>query len=138
MTVVSALGNGPTQPVAMSRRAVNTAGASAFAVPDSEPAAPPESVAPVALPVLLALQEAETEAVRDRAARRHAEAILKTLGALQRALLGGTGGAHAMAGLVDQLQGAPAPADPRPATVQKLVLQRAAIEAARLRLLGDT
>lgn len=116
------------------RRPAGPRGEHRFAVADgAEPQAHAASgAAPVSLHSLLALQEAEAEAVQDRAARRHAGFMLEELSALQRALLGGAdGGAVAADRLAVLARRSPAAADPRLAAVVQAIAVRAAVEAAR-------
>ena len=116
------------------------AGAGGFRVADA-PAGSGASTAaaPVGLSGLLAMQEAEAGFVQDREARRHGQAVMAELAALQRELLGG-GGAS-----LDRLAAlgrhSPQAADPRLAAVLRAVQMRAQIELARRGLLrhpGDT
>ena len=105
------------------------AGLPAFRLPDTV-AASPASASPVSVVSLLALQEAGQGAVRDREARRHSQGMLDALSALQRALLGEETGESR--GTRDRRgRGAPAPADPALAAIQRMVLQRTAVELAR-------
>ena len=111
------------------RRATEPSG---FALPG--PAAPGVHAAgAVTMPSLLALQEADGEAVRDREAREHGEALLHVLAALQRALLGG-GDPAVMERLAALVRRAPVPADPHLLAVQRALLVRAAVELARSRV----
>jgi len=95
---------------------------------------------------LLGVQEAATESVRDRAARRHGHATLKLLDALHRAMLGGnpdgtgpdgmgpdgTGpGGEDLARLAALQQGQPPADDPRLADALKAIATRVAVELAR-------
>ncbi len=83
-----------------------------------------------ALDAMLALQEAEAESVRDRAARRHGKALLEALAALQHALLGGEEG-PALQRLAALLAAMPEAADPRLGAVLRAVALRAQVELAR-------
>lgn len=121
----------PTTAQARSRR---TGGFTGFLVPengDAVPTGPIAASASVGLHGLLALQEAEAGTVQDRAARRHAESLLDTLGLLQRGLLGGGTVTVALDRLATMAQAGPAACDPRLAAVVRAVTLRAAIEAAR-------
>ncbi len=108
---------------------------SGFAVPTDQPAATrgPVSAGAVLHSSMLALQEAETETVRDREARRHGQAMLRGLAALQRALLRHGGAPEAtlteLAALADAVPEATSP--PLAALVRSITL-RARIELARL------
>lgn len=88
--------------------------------------------APGSLLGLLALQEDETGAERDRAARRHGDALLRELAALQRGLLGDEAevmtALSRLAVLTEQAQEA---ADPGLAAIVRAVALRARIEVAR-------
>ena len=124
MTIVTGLGA-----VGTIRAAPRRVGLAGFMVP-SEAAEGVVTAQAVSMPSLLALQEAGQEAVRDREARRHGEAMLDALGELQRALLGGAP-AEGIAALAGLLRRAPVPADPRLAAIQRALLVRAAVEVAR-------
>jgi len=87
----------------------------------------------VTLPSLLAMQEAGQDAVRDREAREHGEAVLHGLAALQRAVLDG-GNPATLTRLAALVRRAPAPADPRLLAVQRALLVRVAVELARTRV----
>jgi hypothetical protein len=86
-----------------------------------------------ALDAMLALQEAEVEAARDRNARRHGKALLEALAELQRALLGGGGGEEGPAlQRLAALAAAPADAaNPALAGVLRALSLRAQVELAR-------
>ncbi len=132
MSVVAALG----QTASAALRSRGKAGPGGFRVLDEADAPASAAVsapAPVSLHGLLALQEAEGDAVQDRAARRHAGAMLDDLSSVQRALLGGDPDATAAAlgRLADAARRGPAAADPRLGAVVRAIAIRAAIEAAR-------
>jgi hypothetical protein len=95
--------------------------------------APAGATAPGALLGLLAVQEAEGDAVRDRDARKRGRQMLDELARLQRALLSGRldpSSLHALAALA----GDPADAaDPAISAVVRAVAVRARVELARLR-----
>lgn len=121
-------------PATAQARGRRVGGFTGFLVPDSGDAVPSGSIAPsaaVGLQGLLGLQEAESGAVQDRAARRHAESLLDALGLLQRGLLGGGTASVALDRLATMAQAGPAACDPRLAAVLHAVTLRAAIEAAR-------
>lgn len=132
MSIVSALG----QPASAALRSRRAAGPGGFRLLDE---AEPQASAAVAAPVpmglhsLLAMQEAEADATQDRAARRHAGAMLDDLSSMQRALLGGDpdGTSAALARLADMARRGPAAADPRLGAVVRAIAMRAEIEAAR-------
>lgn len=103
---------------------------SSFSVAAQARTEAPAGVLAISMPSLLALQEEDAEAVADREARRHGQAMLSALAALQRGLLGGAdGGALEQAAAL--ARAAPAAADPRLAAVQRAILVRVAVEAAR-------
>ena len=87
--------------------------------------------APVALDSLLALQQVDEPTERDRAARRHGQALLGALGWLQRALLD-DGDQAAVLGRIRRLaEVIPAAADAGLAAAVDMVVLRARIELAR-------
>lgn len=110
-------------------------GGSGFCVAEPPfPAArtPAGAVAPAALLGLLAVQEAEGAAARDRDARRRGKQMLDELARLQRALLTGRAdrdGLRALAALAAESGDA---ADPALATLVRAVAVRARVELARL------
>ena len=127
---------GPLAPAAARPRRLT--GLGQFHVPDDAelPAASTgaaAAAAPAGLHTLLALQEADADAVQDRAAQRHAGSMLNEMAALQRALLRGdrAGLQTVTARLADVGRHIPAAADPRLAAVVRAIAMRAAIEAAR-------
>lgn len=130
MSFVAALG----QPASAALRSRRAAGPGGFRLLDeADPPAPAAAAAPVpvGLHSLLAMQESEADAVQDRAAWRHAGAMLDDLSTMQRALLGGDPGraSAALARLADAT--GRATADPRLGAVVRAIAVRAAIEAAR-------
>lgn len=132
MSIVSPLG----QPASAALRPRGKAGPGGFRLlneADAPASAAVGGPAPVGLHGLLALQEAEADAVQDRAARRHAGAMLDDLSSMQRALLGGDpdGTAAALSRLADAARRGPAAADPRLGAVVQAIAMRAAVEAAR-------
>jgi hypothetical protein len=86
------------------------------------------------LAALIALQEAEAAALRDREARRRGQALLAELAAVQRALLTSVTGQpdraslHRLAALADQV---PEAADPALAALVGAIAVRARVELAR-------
>lgn len=121
-------------------------GGSGFDVPEGEDMPPAAPAAPAsALPGLLAMQEAAVAETGDRAAQRHAEAVVQELGSLQLALLRGQPGAAASR-LASLARAAPHAFDPGLAALLRAVRLRAEVEAARaavvrtptLRRQGDT
>ena len=132
MSIVSPLG----QPAPAALRPRGKAGPGGFRPLDGTDAPASAAVggpAPVGLHGLLALQEAEADAVQDREARRHARAMLDDLSSMQRALLGGDpdGTTAALSRLADAARRGPAAADPRLRAVVQAIAMRAAVEAAR-------
>lgn len=133
MSIVSPLG----QPASAALRPRGKAGPGGFRLLDGADAHAPTAAAAAAAPVglhgLLALQEAEADAVQDREARRHAGSMLDDLSSMQRALLGGDpeGTTAALSRLSDAARRGPAAADPRLGAVVQAIAMRAAVEAAR-------
>jgi len=83
---------------------------------------------------MLALQEAGAEPARDRAARRHGQAMLQLLAALQRAMLQGEGGDEAeLARLASLSAEVPVASDPALRQVVAAIALRASVELARRR-----
>lgn len=132
MSVVAALGQ-PALAALRSRRAAGPGGFRLLDEADAQAPAAAAGPAPVGLHGLLALQEAEADAVQDRAARRHAGAMLDDLSSMQRALLGGDPDATsaALGRLADAARRGPAAADPRLSAVVRAIAMRAEIESAR-------
>ncbi len=132
MSIVAALGQ-PASAALRPRRAAGPGGFRLLDEADTLAPAPVSEPAPVGLHGLLALQEAEADAVQDRAARRHAGAMLDDLSSMQRALLGGDpdGTRAALSRLADAARRGPAAADPRLGAVVRAIAVRAEIEAAR-------
>ena len=123
---------GPTATARTARRA----GPGGFAVPPGEAsatggAARMEEASAVTLGGMLALQEEESPVVRDRRARRHAQAILEELARLQRGLLGGATDAGSLARLAALAELVPDAADPTLGALVQSVAIRARIELAR-------
>lgn len=80
---------------------------------------------------LLALQEGETDAARDRAARAHGDALLKELSALQAGLLAGADDPAALRRLASLADAAPQAADPGLRGLLRAASLRARVELAR-------
>lgn len=132
MSIIAALAP-PTPTAARARR---LAGPGQFCVDDDAAPNAPATVfapAPVSLHSLLALQEAEADDVKDRAARRHAGSMLAELALVQRALLqaDAAGMAVSLSRLDGLTRGGVLAHDPRLAAVVHAIAVRAAIEAAR-------
>ncbi len=114
------------------RRLASGGGFSVAAADGAASAAPAAAVAPLSLDALLALQQMPAEAVRDREAKRHGEAMLRLLGALQHTALGGGGDdAALLAELGGLAEGVPEAEDPRLRSAVAAVALRARIELAR-------
>lgn len=125
-----------TQPVPIAARARRLAGPGRFCIEDdAEPlaAATTSAMAPVGMTSLLTMQEAEADAVQDRAARRHAGSMLAELSAVQRALLqdDAAGMDTALTHLSSLARSSDVAHDPRLAAVVQAIAMRAAVEAAR-------
>ena len=117
--------------VADAGRPAARTGGTVFSLPARSAPGRPAPVNGAGLSGLLALQEADADAVRDREARRHGQDLLSELAALQRELLDGPPGAarlQALAGLADAV---PEAADPRLRDVVASIALRARIELAR-------
>lgn len=112
-------------------RSVPRQGAAGFAVPDeTEAASETAAAAPVSGLSLLSLQEVESDADRNRRARRHGEDMLDALRRLQRALLGETIEAEVI-GRLDRLSlSVPLAADPALRALVDQVALRARVELA--------
>lgn len=80
---------------------------------------------------MLALQEAGAEAVRDRQARRHGQALLGTLARLQHDLLQEGGDDSALHQVAALLEAMPPAANPALASALAGVALRARVELAR-------
>ena len=133
MTVIDRVG--PTAPGRPAARA-GTGAATVFRPPaepgpDAACAAEVAMPAPVGLDALLALQQVDEPTERDRAARRHGQALLGALGRLQRLLLEDGDQAAALGQIRALADATPAAADPELAAAVDLVVLRARIELAR-------
>jgi len=125
-------GIGPTTPTGRGpARAV--AGGAGFRLPpertEALPAAP--AAAEVTLGGILALQEAESLALRDREARRRGQEMLAALTRLQRALLEGHRDLPGLRRLAALAEDIPPAADPDLAQALAAVALRARVELAR-------
>jgi hypothetical protein len=133
MTVIDRVG--PLPPSRPSAR-IGSSGAANFPAPaeagaDAGRAAEVASPAPVALESLLALQQVDNAPERDRAARRHGQALLLALGGLQRLLLEGGDEVAALAQIRSLADAMPTADDPGLADAIDHVVLRARIELAR-------
>ena len=119
--------------VGIARPAQNRArGNAGFQVPEGGAGlAPAGGVGPVCTPSMLALQEEEEGQVADRDARRHGQAMLAALAALQRLALGDGSADGALEQLASLVRATPDAADPRLAAVQRAIQVRVAVELAR-------
>jgi hypothetical protein len=121
---------------AVRRGRLRSAGGSGFAVPGRSDGASDAAGVGAATPAsllgaMLAVQEAEADRARNRAARRHGEAMLAELRALQLELLEGAMGQAALTRLADLADRVPAAADPGLAATVQWVALRARVELAR-------
>lgn len=98
------------------------------------PAAPAAAAAPVALLGLLSVQEAEGDAMRDRAARKRGKELLDELARLQRTLLGGRLDPDALRRLAAVAAEPADAADPVLAATLRAIVVRARVELARYSL----
>jgi hypothetical protein len=97
--------------------------------------APLPDIAPVSLGAMLAAEALDRGPARDRAARRHGQAVLAGLTTLQRALLEDAGqdaaaSLHRLAALITDM---PQADDPQLAALLDTIALRARVELARLR-----
>ena len=105
-----------------------------FALPPAGPeagAGASAEIYPAAMAGLLALQEGVSGYRSDPAARRAGQALLGTLGALQRALLEGGDGGAALAGMRVLLDEMPPAEDPVLVAVLAPIILRCRVELAR-------
>lgn len=124
-------GVGGPAPVVGGGRAAR-GGGGAFRVPDRAQGAEASAVAPamaVGLSAMLALQEMPDPTVGDREARRHGQALLDELSALQRSML--AGGAPDPGRLARLAAAVPSATDPRLRETVAAIALRARIELAR-------
>jgi hypothetical protein len=131
MVIVSEAGRVAPAPPTPAR-----AGSTGFSVETPAPrasAAPPASGV-LALEGMLALQETGAEIVRDREARRHGQALLKGLAALQHALLAGGDQGAALETLAALAGTCPEAVHPGLAGVVQALALRAQVELARRNL----
>lgn len=131
MSFINGLGQVAPRVITRARDGVGGFRAPGSAGPTTGMAGAAAAAAPASLLGLLALQEGETDAARDRAARRHGEGLLKELAALQRGLLGSEEAPGALARLAELSGHMPEAADPGLAGAVRAVALRARIEIAR-------
>ncbi len=98
----------------------------------AEGASPLAEATPVSLGMMMAAEELDRDATRDRAARRHGLVMLGGLTALQRALLGGNDTAASLDQLGALLADMPPAADPRLAALLDTIVLRVKVELALL------
>jgi hypothetical protein len=132
MTIISGVGR-PTVAASAARGGSRSA---AFAmassqVDSSSAASSAVAASPVALDAMLALQEAGSQTVQDRQARRHGFAILQALAALQRELLDGDNDAAAIEQLSVLATSCPVATSASLASTIQAVVLRARVELAR-------
>jgi Class II flagellar assembly regulator len=116
------------------KKSANRSAAFAMQADPSEsnaPAAKAGPTSPIALDAMLALQEAGSQTVQDREARRHGLELLKMLRALQRELLGGNASEAVLDRLSTLARSCPVATDPELASALQLVVLRARVELAR-------
>ncbi len=135
MTTIDRLG-GPGRSAAVGRGRLAQTGAAGFALPETPAVAPEAGSVSAAAPsaligAMLALQEAEPNSSRNRAARRHGETMLGELRALQVGLLGGAAEAGTLRRLARLAEALPEAADPKLAALVRAVALRARVELAR-------
>jgi hypothetical protein len=97
----------------------------------AEPAANASPLGSVSLDVLLAAEALDQDARRNATARRKGQAVLRGLGSLQQALLGGGDPRAALAELAQLLSDLPRPPDPQLADALDSIALRARVELAR-------
>jgi len=138
MAAINGVGIGGSAPARAARAVDGRARKTGFQL--DAPAGPAEAgemtaAGGVALDGLLALQEAGTETVRDRAARRQGQVALSLLAKLQCAALAGDGAGGVADGTMDRLAelvSVPTGADdPRLTASLRAVAVRVAVELAR-------
>ncbi|MBN9562574.1 MAG: hypothetical protein J0H14_17880 [Alphaproteobacteria bacterium] len=129
------LGVGRTTGAGASRiRTTPAAGGFSLAAGAASQAGAAAGAVPVSLGAMLALQEAGAEPARDRAARRHGQAMLQLLAALQRAMLAGEGGGEAeLTRLASLATEVPLASDPALRQAVAAIALRASVELARRR-----
>ncbi len=131
MMVGGVAGSAPAQ-----RATRRSAAGQGFALPQADAAEVAETAdtgaaAAVALGGMLFLQEEDGPEIRDRRARRHGQAMLKELGQLQTALLGGAADGEALRRLSALAGTVPEAADPMLGSLVRSVALRARVELAR-------
>ena len=133
--MASVSGVGRPAVAAAGRARGGVAGAGFALPPEAGTAAEPAGAAsPASLGAMLALQEVSPEPLRDQAARRHGEALLRLLAALQRAGLAREGegdGAATLAELDEMVRRVPDAADPALRSAVAAVALRVRVELAR-------
>ncbi len=126
---------GPGRPAVPAGRAISTPAAPAgqFSVtPETAAAEPPPPAAGVTLAAMLALQEAQSGALQNQAARRQGFALLAALSDLQKDLLAPLGSDETALATLTRLAGEPPQtADPALATLLDAIRLRAKIELLR-------
>ncbi len=126
----------PVRPVVVSSGVVRgraRGGVSGFSVASGEVASAGASGAEAAgeLLGLIAVQEQDEGERRDRSARERCKEMLRALGEMQRALLGGSGGKGALAHLAALSQAPGDAASPELALLSRMIALRARVELAR-------
>jgi hypothetical protein len=128
MVIVSGIGRAAPLPPAPARAA---GGGFSVEVPAQRASAMPSASGVFALDGMLALQEVGAEIVRDREARRHGQALLKGLAALQHVMLAGGDQDAVLQNLANLAGSCPQAADPGLAGVVQALALRAQVELAR-------
>lgn len=132
MTTISGVGR-PSGPGSAMKSANRSAAFAMQAEPSESNAPAPKAgpTSPIALDAMLTLQEAGSQTVQDREARRHGLELLKVLRALQHELLGGNASEVALDRLSMLAGSCPVATDPGLAGALQLVVLRARVELAR-------
>ncbi len=133
MMMMTGMGVGPVRAMPVRGRPVRAAPPDApFQVAAEEGAlGTAQAACPVSMPSLLAMQEAQSDAVSDRDAKRHGTAVMDELAQLQRAMLGGGTDKAPLERLASLAARRPSAADPRLEGVLRAIQLRAQVELAR-------
>lgn len=126
--IVAKAGPAPAPPPKVARPT-----AAGFQIPQQADAATGPAPPPPASPLdgVLALQEQETDAPRNRQARRHGQALIEALAALQHSLLDGSDNRAKLEHLAMLAQTCPDAADPALTAILGALALRARVELAR-------
>ena len=129
MTITGVSGVGAVRPV----HPTSARRGAAFSLPDAARAEANSGVLALTTSSLIGIQEDEGRDAADGEARRHGQAMLSALAALQRGMLGDDD-SGALDHLAALARAAPTALDPRLAAVQKAIQVRTAVELARRRV----